>query len=111
MFEVTLTLIEIPTIGVLRVCVCVPTACEAVRDCRKFYKHLPGGTEENHENHSDDSWSRGRDLNLGPPEYKAGVLTPRLRLQVRTAQNPFLQNTALQIVKTDGTHNSSELQQ
>jgi hypothetical protein len=31
-------------------------------------RHPPGGTEENHENLSQDSWSPDRDLNPGPPE-------------------------------------------
>jgi hypothetical protein len=40
--------------------------------------HLPGGTEENHEKtFSHDSQSPGWDLNPGPPEYEAGVLTSR----------------------------------
>jgi hypothetical protein len=39
-------------------------------------RNLPG-TDENHENLSNDSRSPGRDLNLGPPEYEAGVLTTR----------------------------------
>jgi hypothetical protein len=34
--------------------------------------HLPGGTEESHKTLSQDSWSLGQDLNLGPPECKAG---------------------------------------
>jgi hypothetical protein len=37
--------------------------------------NLPGGTKENHENLSQDSQSLGRDLNPGPPEYEADVLT------------------------------------
>jgi hypothetical protein len=36
-------------------------------------RHLTGGTKVNHEK-SQDSRSRGRDLNLGPPEYETGVL-------------------------------------
>jgi hypothetical protein len=36
--------------------------------------HLPGGTEENHINLSQDSGSLSQDLNPGPPEYEAGVL-------------------------------------
>jgi hypothetical protein len=35
---------------------------------------LPGGTEENHENLGQNSLSPNLDLNLGPPEYDAGVL-------------------------------------
>jgi hypothetical protein len=42
--------------------------------------HLPGGTEENHENLRQGIWSPGRDMNPGPPEYEAGVLTTRPRL-------------------------------
>jgi len=36
---------------------------------------LPGGTEENHKNLSEDSRSPGRDLNSGPPEYETRVST------------------------------------
>jgi hypothetical protein len=36
---------------------------------------LSGGTEESHKGVSQDSWSPGRDLNPGLPEYEAGVLT------------------------------------
>jgi hypothetical protein len=42
--------------------------------------HLPGGTEENHENRSPDSRYPGRYLNQRPPEYETGGLTIRLRL-------------------------------
>jgi hypothetical protein len=41
--------------------------------------NLPGGTEENHENLSQDSRSPGRDLNQEHPEYKAGVLPTQPR--------------------------------
>jgi hypothetical protein len=37
-------------------------------------RHLPGGTDENHEN-SQGSLSPGRDLRLRPSEYDVGVLT------------------------------------
>jgi hypothetical protein len=43
-----------------------------------FFGAIPafsGETEENHENLSHNSRSPGRDLNPGPPEYEAGVLT------------------------------------
>jgi hypothetical protein len=40
-------------------------------------QHLLGGTEENHENLNQDSQSPGRDLNPGPPEYEAEMLTTR----------------------------------
>jgi hypothetical protein len=40
-------------------------------------QHLPGRTGENHENLSQDSLSPDRDLNPGPSEYEAGVLTTR----------------------------------
>jgi hypothetical protein len=40
-------------------------------------RHLPGGTEENDENLSQNCRSPGRDLSPGPPEYEAGVLTTR----------------------------------
>jgi hypothetical protein len=46
--------------------------------------HSPGGTEENHENPQISIAGRwGRDLNLGPPKYKAGVLTTRPQRSVR----------------------------
>jgi hypothetical protein len=35
---------------------------------------MPGGTEENHKKLIHNSQSLGRDLNLGPPEYEAGVV-------------------------------------
>jgi hypothetical protein len=38
-------------------------------------RHLPGGTDENHENLSQDSRSPALDLNPGPPEYETGVVT------------------------------------
>jgi hypothetical protein len=38
-------------------------------------QHSSEGTEENYKNLSQDSRSTGRDLNQGPPEYQAGVLT------------------------------------
>jgi hypothetical protein len=40
-------------------------------------RYFPAGTEENHENLSQDSRSPGRNLNLGPPKYEAGLLTTR----------------------------------
>jgi hypothetical protein len=42
-------------------------------------RHLPGGTEKFHENLIQDNNCLARDLNPGPPEYEAGVLTTRLR--------------------------------
>jgi hypothetical protein len=36
--------------------------------------HSFEGTEENHKNLSQDSWSPGQDLNPGSPAYKAGGL-------------------------------------
>jgi hypothetical protein len=39
--------------------------------------HSPGGTEENHEKLSQDSWSLGQNLNLKPSEYETGILTTR----------------------------------
>jgi hypothetical protein len=45
-------------------------------------RHSPGWTEENHGSLSQDSWSPLRNLNPGPPEYEAGVLTTRLRSSV-----------------------------
>jgi hypothetical protein len=38
---------------------------------------LEWGTEENNENLNQDSRFPGRDLNPGPPEYEAAVLTIR----------------------------------
>jgi hypothetical protein len=37
--------------------------------------HWPGGNEENHKKLYQDSQYACRDLNPGPPEYKAGMLT------------------------------------
>jgi hypothetical protein len=37
------------------------------------------GNEENQDHFSQDSQPRDRDLNPGPPEYEARVLTNRLR--------------------------------
>jgi hypothetical protein len=37
-------------------------------------KHLPGGTEENHENLSQDSWCPARDSNPARPKYESRVL-------------------------------------
>jgi hypothetical protein len=34
-------------------------------------QHLPGGTEENHRNLIQGSWSPGLDLNPRPPKYEA----------------------------------------
>jgi hypothetical protein len=39
----------------------------------------PGGLRKNTENVSQDSRSAGRDLNQGPPEYEAGMLTTQPR--------------------------------
>jgi hypothetical protein len=39
--------------------------------------NLHGGTEENHENVSQDNRSPGQDLNPGSPEYEAGVIATR----------------------------------
>jgi hypothetical protein len=45
-------------------------------------RHSPGGTEENHEKPPVKiACRRGRDLNLGPPEGEAEVLTTRPRCQ------------------------------
>jgi hypothetical protein len=45
--------------------------------------NLPGGTEENHEHLNLDSLSPCRDLNPGPPEYEAGLLTTQPRCSVQ----------------------------
>jgi hypothetical protein len=42
-------------------------------------RNSPGEFEENHENTNQDSRSLVRDFNLGPPEYKAEVLTTQPR--------------------------------
>jgi hypothetical protein len=42
----------------------------------------PGGTDVNTKNLIQDSRSAGQNLNLGPPEYKAGVLATRPRRSV-----------------------------
>jgi hypothetical protein len=39
-------------------------------------------TEGNYGKPQQDSWSPGRDLNPGPPEYEAGALTTRPRCLV-----------------------------
>jgi hypothetical protein len=49
-------------------------------------RHSPGGTEENHEKRQ-SGLSPGRDLNLGSPEYEAGVLTTQPRLSVPGSHN------------------------
>jgi hypothetical protein len=50
----------------------------------KVLSHLPGETEENKEDLSQDFRSLGRDLNPEPPEYEAGLLTIRpLRLIIK----------------------------
>jgi hypothetical protein len=49
---------------------------------RNQFQHLPVRTGENNEL-SQDSLSLGRDLNPGPPQYDAGVLTSRPRATVR----------------------------
>jgi hypothetical protein len=40
---------------------------------RLLSQQLPGDTRENYEDFSKDSRSSGRNLNLGPLEYEAGV--------------------------------------
>jgi hypothetical protein len=42
-------------------------------------KHSPGENEENNEILCQDTWSASRDLNSGPPEYDAEVLTTQQR--------------------------------
>jgi hypothetical protein len=53
----------------------------------------PGGTKENHENLSQDRQSQGRDLNLEPSEYEAGVLTTGSRRSVSLATYIFPRQT------------------
>jgi hypothetical protein len=45
-------------------------------------RHSRGGTKENHEE-PQDSQSPGQDLTPRPPEYKAGVVSTRIRRSVR----------------------------
>jgi hypothetical protein len=45
---------------------------------------LPGGTEKNHEDHSQDSLSPGRGLNPGPHECEGRVLTTGPRRSIRS---------------------------
>jgi hypothetical protein len=47
---------------------------EAVVAFKLLSRHLSEGTDEYHET-PQDSRPPGRDLNPGPPEYEAGVLT------------------------------------
>jgi hypothetical protein len=57
-------------------------------------RHLPGGTEENHTHSYSDSRSPGLDLNLGPAEYEAAVLTTRPQRSVaNTVCRPALGST------------------
>jgi hypothetical protein len=44
---------------------------------------------------SHDSRSPGRDLNLEPPEYEAGVLTTRLRRSIPSGKEPAICAVAL----------------
>jgi hypothetical protein len=50
---------------------------------RKVYRHLPGGTEENHEKPVMIAGRWGLESNPGPLEYEIGVLTTRSRRSVR----------------------------
>jgi hypothetical protein len=43
-------------------------------NCKVPSRHLPGGSEENHENLSQDNLPLGVDFNPGLPKYEAGVL-------------------------------------
>jgi hypothetical protein len=45
-------------------------------------RNLPIGTEENHEDLNQDNRSLSRDLNLGPPENEARVLSTRSRRSI-----------------------------
>jgi hypothetical protein len=42
--------------------------------------------EENHKNLNQNSWSPGRDMNLGLIEYEVGVLASGLRRSVKETQ-------------------------
>jgi hypothetical protein len=53
-------------------------------------RHSPGGTQENHKQLSQGSRSPSRDLNLRPPEYKAGVLTScRVDIDCKAQKHPI----------------------
>jgi hypothetical protein len=52
--------------------------------------HLYGGTEKTTKNRSLDSLSSGRDLNPGPPEYEAEVLTSQPRRSVSVGEYDVL---------------------
>jgi hypothetical protein len=49
------------------------------RHLKVLFQNSPVGTEKTHENLNQYSRSPGRDLNPGPSEYEAGVLTTRPR--------------------------------
>lgn len=53
-----------------------------------LFRHLPRPSEEDHQHLSQDSRYPGQDLDTGPPEYEAGVLTTRRR-SFTSVQNPF----------------------
>jgi hypothetical protein len=55
---------------------------EEVVAFEELSRQLPGGTEENNKNLSQDSRFPGQDLNSGPSEY-VGMLTTQPRRSVR----------------------------
>jgi hypothetical protein len=73
---------------------------------------LPGGTEENHENLSQDCWPPCRDLNPGPPEYEVGVLItrPRRILLKRIIHNECVHFISLVFYTIPQTQNVSDRQ-
>jgi hypothetical protein len=54
-----------------------------------LHRHLPGGTEKDHENLSQNKIYSGRYLSTTPVEYNAGVPTTR---QPRSVPNALLTN-------------------
>jgi hypothetical protein len=51
-------------------------------DFKVLSQHALKENEKTTKNLSQHSLSSGRNLNAGPPEYKAGVLTPRPRRSI-----------------------------
>jgi hypothetical protein len=48
---------------------------EVVVQFKVLLRHLCRDTEKDHEKSSQDRWSQGRDLNLGPPEHEAATFS------------------------------------
>jgi hypothetical protein len=64
--------------------------------------HFASGTGKTKKNISQDCWSSGQDLNLGPPIYKAIVLNNQSRHLVYDTQ--FLLNGSITIKRLCGNH-------